>query len=359
MGTKETLRKTLGIAPVLIWGPPGVGKSAMVTALGKELGLPVEVVLASIREPSYFSGLPVVTEEGVRFEPPAWAKRLAKAGKGILFLDDIFAAPPAVQAALLRVVLDRVVGEIELPPSVHIVAAAIPPELVAGGWDLSPPLANQFVHLEYKVNVDEWVRDFPTYWGNPPDIDLEPEVWARARAMVAGFIKARPHLLLQVPREDRARGLAWPSPRSWDHASRALAAFSLDLEAALPFVQGAVGEGAGYEFYTWAREMDLPDPEEVLQNPSGFRVPERGDLLFALLSSVVAAVTSRPTEARWEAAWEALARAAAQAPDIVAATASPLVDLARTQKFGLPQHPPEAMRILGPILKAAENKRRA
>ena len=97
--------------PTLIWGPPGVGKTQYVEGLGRALGLPVEVVIASIREPSDFGGLPILENGGVRLAPPAWACRLEEAGAGILFIDEISTAPPAVQAALLRVVLDRVVGE--------------------------------------------------------------------------------------------------------------------------------------------------------------------------------------------------------------------------------------------------------
>jgi MoxR-like ATPase len=154
--------------PVLIWGPPGVGKTAAILALGRRLGLPVEVVIASIREPTDFAGLPVVHDGEVRFAPPAWARRLAAAGKGILFLDEISTAPPAVQAALLRVVLDRVVGDLPLPPAVTIVAAANPPDMTAGGWDLAPPLANRFIHLQWRVDAGEWAAEFPHYWGDPP-----------------------------------------------------------------------------------------------------------------------------------------------------------------------------------------------
>ena len=348
----KKIKDLIGVAPVLIWGPPGVGKSASVIALGRQMGVPVEVVIASIREPADFSGLPVVTEAGVRLEAPAWAKRLAKAGRGILFLDEISTAAPAVQAALLRVVLDRTVGDLELPKGVAIVAAANPPELAAGGWDLSAPLANRFIHLHYKVDAGEWAQGFPTYWGAVPQVNLEAGTWARARALVAGFIRARPQLLLQVPKEGSRQGQAWPSPRSWDMASRVLAVTGLDLDEALEGIQGAVGEGAGLEFYTWAKEADLPDPENVLANPGEARMPERGDLLFALLSGVVAAVVGHPTPERWEAGWEVLARAMDHSPDIMAASAGPLVDLVRAGKFGLPRCFPKVAQIL-PLLKAA------
>src|SRR3954471_6329845 len=95
--------------PMLLWGDPGTGKSSVVRALAADLGIPHEVVIASIREPSDFAGLPVVADGSVRFAPPSWARRLADEGRGVLFLDELSTAPPAVQAALLRVVLERTV----------------------------------------------------------------------------------------------------------------------------------------------------------------------------------------------------------------------------------------------------------
>lgn len=67
------------------------------------------------------------------------AKRLHEAGAGYLFLDELSTAPPAVQAAMLGVALERRVGDLVLPRAVQVVAAANPPERAADGWDLSPP----------------------------------------------------------------------------------------------------------------------------------------------------------------------------------------------------------------------------
>ena len=120
-----------------LWGAPGTGKTSAIKAMADAAGLPCETVIAAIREPSDFSGLPVIVDGVVRFAPPRWAERLAEAGRGLLFLDEISTAPPAVQAALLRVVLERVVGDLELPEGIVVVAAANPPELAADGWDLT------------------------------------------------------------------------------------------------------------------------------------------------------------------------------------------------------------------------------
>ena len=111
--------------------------------------VPCETVIGSLREPSDFAGLPVVTDDGVRLEPPAWAKRLHAAQAGYLFLDELSTSPPAVQSAMLGVALERRVGDLLLPRAVQVVAAANPPERAADGWDLTPPLANRFLHVSY------------------------------------------------------------------------------------------------------------------------------------------------------------------------------------------------------------------
>lgn len=138
--------------PGLLVGPPGVGKSASIARWGADNGLKTWVVIASLREPTDFAGLPVVStdtfkgDDGrnypvVQFAPPSFATEAGDKG-GLIFLDEITTAPPAVQAALLRAVLDLAFGDYQLPrDKVAIVAAANPPELSAGGYgDYSCPV---------------------------------------------------------------------------------------------------------------------------------------------------------------------------------------------------------------------------
>ena len=340
--------------PVIAWGPPGVGKTATVTAVADALQCPLEIVLASIREPADFAGLPVVREDGVKMEPPAWARRLAQAGRGILFLDEISTAPPAVQAALLRVVLDRVVGDLELPADVAVVAAANPPEQAAGGWDLSAPLANRFCHLSWALDTAGWIDGMIQGWSTP-SVPRLPDGWQgfipASRALVASFIRHRPHLLLQVPQSEEQVGKAWPSPRSWDMAARLLAACDAaqageDVAAAL--VAGCVGDGAGLEFLAWRKALDLPDPESVLAHPDQFRVPARGDQAFAVLTAVVSAAVRNLTAPRWTAAWQVLAHAAEQGAKDIAAAAAKALAAARKPNLPLPQ---KELREFVPLLQ--------
>ncbi|MBO0687648.1 MAG: MoxR family ATPase, partial [Candidatus Dormibacteraeota bacterium] len=258
---QRTALEALGIAvaarePVLLWGGPGTGKSSAVRDLAAAVDWPCEVVIASIREPSDFAGLPVVADGGVRFAPPRWAQRLAKAGRGVLFLDEISTAPPAVQAALLRVVLERVVGDLELPQEVAVVAAANPPEQAADGWDLSAPLANRFCHLDWSSDASTFAEGLTAGWPQAPIPHL-PGDWrtrqSSARGLVAAFVGVRPNLVLDMPKEAGAAGQAWPSPRTWDMAARLWTACDqcgASDAARRALVTGAVGTGAGIEFVT-------------------------------------------------------------------------------------------------------------
>ncbi|MGW6118773.1 AAA family ATPase [Nocardia sp. NPDC055165] len=335
---------TLAVAadlPVLLWGEPGIGKTAALTQLAESLELPLTTVIASVHEPSDFSGLPIIGDDpatqGVPMAPPDWAVRLVRAGRGLLFLDELSTAPPAVQAALLRVVLERRVGALELPPGVRIVAAANPRSSAADGWELSPPLANRFVHLQWTHEHDVVVRGLGGTWPHAtlPRLAAEslPEAVAFARRAVCTLLAARPKLVHQMPTTETRRGGAWASPRSWEMTVR-LIAFATAADASRDvlsqLIRGTVGDGPGFELLTSIDRMDLPDPEALLADPVAAELPTRGDLRQAVLDGVVAAVRKRPERARWDAAWSLLVKAVETgAPDLVVVPATTLATLRR------------------------------
>ena len=357
MAKLSVVREAVAVAvsanlPVILWGSPGTGKTSSVLALGDSLGLPVEVVVGSIREPSDFAGLPVIRDGHTWFAPPRWAERLADAGSGLLFLDELTTAPPAVQAAMLRVVLERTVGDLVLPADIRIIAAANPPHEAADGWDLSAPLANRLIHLQWEVDAVAIAEGFTNGFAVPELSFKEPpaDQIAAARALIGAFLRIRPELLLVVPSSPDQAGRSWPSPRTWELAAVALAACDaagVDEAVRAQLVLGAVGEAAGFELLTWLRDLDLPDPATLLSDPSA-PLPSRMDQLHALLGAVVAYVRSDGTPETWQQAWAVVARVARVAPDVAASAAR---GLARCRPTGASL--PTTMLDLVPILRAA------
>ncbi|MFE3791361.1 AAA family ATPase [Streptomyces goshikiensis] len=329
--------------PVLLWGEPGIGKTAALTQLAESLDLPLTTVIASVHEPSDFSGLPVIGDDpavqGVPMAPPDWAVRLVRAGRGLLFLDELSTAPPAVQAALLRLVLERSIGALRLPPGVRIVAAANPRSSAADGWELSPPLANRFVHLRWTHDHEVVVRGLGGTWPRATLPRLDPERLTGAvdlaRRAVCGLLTTRPALVHRLPSGESGRGGPWPSPRSWDMTLRLIAfatAAGSSREVLSLLVRGSVGDGPGLELLAGLDRMELPDPEELLADPAGAALPERGDLRQATLDGVVEAVRRRPERSRWDAAWTLLVRALETgAPDLVVVPATALAALRRAE----------------------------
>jgi hypothetical protein len=362
--TYQDTSAALGVAiaaksPIILWGAPGQGKTSVLEAIAEATNRPIRTVLASIREPSDFAGLPNIVDGKTRLIAPDWAQDIAETGNGILFFDEISTAPPATQAAMLRVALDRIAGDLYLGDDVSIVAAANPPEIAADGWDLAAPMANRFCHLDWSLPADV-VRDgFSIGWPEIPVPTIDPE---RARKevqeallLVGSFIGARPDLTTVIPTATADAGRAFPTPRSWEMAANLYGyatAAGVSGTARRMLVTGAVGQAAGAEFLAYVADLDLPDPEALLADPDSFVAPTRGDRVYAVGASVLAAVKNNNTPDRWKAAGKVVAAiAAADHSDVAVAIGKRWMGI-RPGDDVLPD--PASLRALSPILRAAK-----
>lgn len=292
---------------VILWGAPGQGKTSVLKSFAEQSGRKLEIVLASIREPQDFAGLPAISNGAMSLIPPNWAQSLAADGNGILFADEINTAPPSVQAALLRVCLEKVAGDLELGIGTSIVAAANPPEIAADGWDLAPPLANRFCHIDWQLPADVVAAGLVGNWpqialpkASEEDIERETkeESWK-----LAGFLSSRPELATAMPASTGQQGRAFPTPRSWEFVLRLMAhsnAMNLSAELKRLLVVGCVGQGAGSEYLSFRENLDLPDPESIIADPDGVDLPARPDQLYVLCGSVQHALSNNFSPERWE-----------------------------------------------------------
>lgn len=307
--------------PVLLWGNPGEGKTAVVESAAG-LGWHVETVIITHSEPSDFAGLPVVGPDGsVSLAPPAWAKRLAAhPGRSIAFFDEFSTASPSLQAAALRPLTHYEVGSIRLPATVSFVAAANPADVAAAGWELAAPTASRFVHLDWGMPFDVFAEGMVTgHWPTLPVHEVPlglDRLLGEERVRAAGFLRMRESQLSVIPTSATDRGRAFPTPRTWDYATR-LAAFAravgANAEVRRMLVAGCVGDAAAHEYLRWTAAQDLLDPEELLDDPDAASFTDvRADRVYVMLQSVVAAYARRPTVQRWEAAIQVAARAAEQ-----------------------------------------------
>jgi hypothetical protein len=251
--------------PVLLWGRPGVGKSSFIEGLSDD-DWKVLTIIASIYDPTDFSGLPIYDQGGVQYAAPAWIDAFTDYENGILFLDELSTCPPSVQAALLRVIFERRVGFKALPNHVRIIAAANPPDLMVGGWELSPPMRNRFVHLDWDIDTRIFINALSEGWQNGiiPRIEAEKHeaVLPSWKDKIAAFLKVSPDALHGEPEKDK-RGYA--SPRSWEYAIHLLASCEvLGLAPNLELLEGCLGEGTAIALAEYLNTLKQPDPEEVL-----------------------------------------------------------------------------------------------
>ena len=243
-------------------------KSSIVRQLAESLKVPLQDVRALLLDPVDLRGLPFLGSDG----RSKWAtpEFLPQDGTGILFLDELNAAPAMVQASCYQLVLDRKLGEYTLPDGWAIIAAGNRDSDRAVTTRMPTPLRNRFVHLEFEVDVQEWSE-----WA----------IQAGIRPEVIAFLRFRPELIIQPDKDARA----FPSPRSWEFVSRILDSLNSHSNPSIEheLIAGAVGTGAATEVSAFLRTFrELPSIDAILLNPLQEPVPENAAAQYAVASAL-------------------------------------------------------------------------
>ena len=269
---KEFLGAELGHhTPVMLWGPPGVGKSQMVAQVAQKNNVEVIDIRLSQMEPSDLRGIPFRDKEVVEWAIPAMLPDTTRHGEsGILFLDEITSAAPSVSAAAYQLILDRRLGQYIVPNGWAIFAAGNRQGDRGVTYTMPAPLANRFSHFEVDINLDDWVA-----WAYANNIDDK----------IIAFLRFRPDLLFDF--DPAHNPVAFPSPRSWEFAHRALQKFSERPDLLIGALQACVGPAAGVELNAFISNLDqMPDLEAIIRGED-VSTPQEIDLQYAVASALV------------------------------------------------------------------------
>jgi MoxR-like ATPase len=252
--------------PCFIWGSPGIGKSQVVKQAADSAGLSVVDIRAVLLDPVDLRGLPTIKDGKSHWATPDF---LPTKGEGVLFLDELNAAPPLVQAACYQLVLDRRLGEYELPPGYAVVAAGNRESDRAVTHRMPSALANRFLHLDFDIDLNDWVT-----WALKSGIETP----------VIAFLRFRPALLHDF--DPKSNPKAFPTPRSWASVSKTLSQ-NPSKEIEFELYKGLVGEGAAAEFTGFIRIFrNLPNPDSIMLNPAAAVVPDDPATLYALCGAL-------------------------------------------------------------------------
>ncbi len=267
------------VPPLMIWGPPGIGKSTFIRNLCLENNIGFIDVRLAQREPVDIRGLPVPRDDkqGIDWIVSSEWPRSDVEGtpeRGIILFDEITAADSTLQVAAYEFILDRRLGQLyQVPEGWYIVAAGNRTGDAAVARTMSSALANRFCHLEVGSNSASWLE-----WALMKNLDPR----------VTGFIRYMPQRLFSME-GNKERG--WPSPRSWERVAMELElANENDLEQDLLhlIVEGLVGEGVAVEFMAFMQWSEkIPDISKMLSGEIKVTIPKRPDQRYAMLSAII------------------------------------------------------------------------
>ena len=253
--TRRALLKAFQVKrPVFIWGPPGIGKSEVVSEITDELGgLMIDLRMAQM-EPTDIRGIPFFNKDLNKMD---WAEPIdlpdaALASQYpmiVLFLDEMNSAPPAVQAAGYQLILNRRVGKYRLPDNVVIVAAGNRDSDKGVTYRMPMPLANRFIHLEMRPDFNAWQN-----WAVNKNIHKD----------VVGYLSFAKNDIYDFNAKSSSRAFA--TPRSWVFVSQLLDDDDTDADTLYNLIAGAIGEGLAIKFMAHRKvAARMPNPTDILE----------------------------------------------------------------------------------------------
>lgn len=272
--------------PIFIWGGTGIGKSETIKQTATEIAKDEKLELSedtkdvkafgfldiriSQLEPSDLRGLPVqdLKSETTKWLIPSWLPQ-DKDSKGLIFFDELNLSPPSIQAVAYQLILDRRIGDYELPKGWVIVSAGNRIEDKCSVFEMSSALCNRFLHATLRnPSVEDWTK-----WAVEQNID----------GRIISFLNWKPTSFNRA--DERNKDKAFPTPRSWVFCSRLIDGRN-DNAIVSRLTASAVGEGTALEFTAFMKLQTKIDFDSILKNPKQIKKIEEIDLKYVLLGTL-------------------------------------------------------------------------
>lgn len=267
--------------PVMLWGPPGVGKSQGIAQLVTRLG----GILVDIRLSQYDSvdlrGIPEIRTGWTVWTPPIGLPFVGNPNFPtdrliVLFLDEICGASIPTQAVGYQLVNDRAVGEHQLLDNVRIVAASNRDGDRGAQNRMALPLANRLTHAEVGSDAFGWCL-------HAQDIGLDP--------MGVAFIQFRKELLNTF--DPTKMDKAFATERTWEKALRVYADPSIPVHIKQASIAGQIGDGPAAEFWGFVDVVaKLPNMAAIARDPLKALLPDEASARWATSVAVSGYMTA-------------------------------------------------------------------
>jgi len=263
-------------APVMLWGPPGVGKSSIVRQLGERKGRTVLEFHAALREPVDLRGIPVAdlaTGTTKWLVPDELPQAERDGADGYLFTDEINQATPQMQAVLAGLILEGKVGDYRLPKGWRVIAAGNRVTDRAAAQRMPTHIRNRFAHLYVTPDVAAWAT-----WATANNVAPE---------MVA-FVRFRRELIYRAPRGDEN---AFPSARSLTRAAEHVNAPKAHRQR---LFAAHIGDDVAAELEGFLQlYRSLGSLEDIVRDPMGAKVPVEPSEKYAVCTGLARLATRK------------------------------------------------------------------